>query len=69
VGIETYASPTIGIDRKSNLSLCFRESLPSTSIVHYRHGAKLADGIPDGIVSSAFLKFLLHQQVATPGDY
>jgi hypothetical protein len=41
----------------------------SESIVHYRHGAKLADGIPDGIVSSALLKFPLHQQVTRPGDY
>jgi hypothetical protein len=33
------------------------------------HKAKLADGISDGIVRSAFLKLELHQRVKTPGDY
>ena len=41
----------------------------SDSIAHYRHEAKLADGILDGIVRSAFLKLELHQRVKTPGDY
>jgi hypothetical protein len=35
----------------------------------YRHKAKLADGIPDGIMSAAPQKFTLHQIVTTPGDY
>jgi hypothetical protein len=42
---------------------------PSASIANYRCKAKLAVGIPDGIVSGVLLKLLLHQQVATPGDY
>src|ERR1700722_19898773 len=32
-GIESYPSPSIGTNRKSNLSYCFRESLLSTCIV------------------------------------
>jgi hypothetical protein len=48
------------------------DALPTSvfdSIAHYRHKAKLADGISDGIVRSAFLKLELHQRVKTPGDY
>jgi hypothetical protein len=41
----------------------------SASIAHYRHKAKLADGIPDGTVSIGFLKLYLRQWVKKPGDY
>lgn len=46
-----------------------RYRLHSESIAHYRHKAKLADGILDGIVSGDLRKFKLHQQVTKPGDY
>jgi hypothetical protein len=46
-----------------------RVNVASASIARYRHQARRFDGIPDGIVSNALLKFLLHQQVTTPGDY
>jgi hypothetical protein len=39
-----------------------------SSIAIYRHQAKLAVGIPDGIVSIGFLKLYLRQWVKKPGD-
>jgi hypothetical protein len=33
VGIETYPSPSIDIDRKPNISPCFRESFLSASVI------------------------------------
>jgi hypothetical protein len=38
-------------------------------IAHYRHKAKLADGIDDGIASIGLTKLYLCQWVTTPGDY
>jgi hypothetical protein len=40
----------------------------SESIAHYRHQAKLAVGIADGIVSIRFMKLYLGQWVTRPGD-
>jgi hypothetical protein len=45
VGIETYPSPTIGTNRKSNISPCFRESVLAASIADYRRAAANCDGI------------------------
>src|ERR1700688_4358972 len=45
VGIETYPSPTIGTDRKSNISSCFLESFRSASIADYRRPTESFDGI------------------------
>jgi hypothetical protein len=39
VGIETYPSRSIDIDRKPNISPCFRESFLSASIADYRRPA------------------------------
>src|SRR5882757_6788613 len=44
VGIETYPSPSIGTDRKSNLSPCFREDFASLSIANNRGPAETSDG-------------------------
>lgn len=41
----------------------------SDFIAHYRHKAKLADGISGGIVSGALLKLTMHQRVTASGDY
>jgi hypothetical protein len=41
----------------------------SDSIAHYRHNAKPADGISDGIVNIRIMKRYLRQRVTTPGDY
>ena len=41
MGIESYPSPTIGTDRKSNLSLCFRQSFCSLSIADNRGSVEI----------------------------
>ena len=48
MGIETYPSPTIGTNRKSNLSPCFRENSSSLSIANNRGAAESLDGHTDG---------------------
>src|ERR1700730_12807353 len=44
VGIETYPSPSIGPNRNSNLSSCFREEFGSLSIADNRRQAAIFDG-------------------------
>jgi hypothetical protein len=44
-------------------------NLHPPSIAYYRHKAKLADGISEGIVSSVHVKSKLHRRVTVPGDY
>jgi hypothetical protein len=44
VGIESYRSPTIGTDRKSTLSSCFREIFRSLSIADNRGPAGTFNG-------------------------
>jgi hypothetical protein len=48
VGIESYPSPTIGTNRKSNLSSYLRKTFRSLSIADYRGAAESFDGHTDG---------------------
>jgi len=45
VGIETYPSPTIGTDRKSNVTSCFIEIFLSSSIAILAARQLLAAGV------------------------
>jgi hypothetical protein len=57
-----------GIASTALLEFLWRRQWLSASIATYRHQAKPAVGIPDGIVSDVLLIFPLHQRVTKPGD-